>query len=153
MDKAITKSTIQNAQDYRENVVFAICLIFVSLFSYTAYSKLTAHQAFLNGLSHVELIGPYATYISWAVPVSEILTAVLLIIPKTNRQGLYAFLILMGTFTIYIISVLAWAKVLPCSCGGVIEKLTWSQHVWFNLVFIALGIYALWLIKKSKLKI
>src|SRR5258708_704187 len=106
MDRTITRYKILSPDAYREKIIFAICLICVFLFSYTAYSKITEHQAFINGLSHVSVIGPYSNYISWGVPMLEILTAILLIIPKTCKIGLFAFLILMGIFTIYILSVL-----------------------------------------------
>jgi hypothetical protein len=29
---------------------------------------------------------------------------------------------------------------LPCSCGGVIQQLSWKQHIVFNISFIVLGI-------------
>jgi hypothetical protein len=28
---------------------------------------------------------------------------------------------------------------LPCSCGGVIQQMTWQQHILFNVVFIILS--------------
>jgi hypothetical protein len=129
----------------KETISFTITLLCLFLFLYTGYSKIMEHARFMKGLSRVELIGSYALYISWIVPLTEILVAILMIIPKTQKVGLYAFLGLMILFTIYIISVLIWEVKLPCHCGGVIETLSWGQHVWFNLVFIGLACYALWL--------
>lgn len=56
---------------------------------------------------------------------------------------------LMTLFTGYILSMVLWAEKLPCHCGGAIEKLSWTQHIWFNLAFIALAAFALW-ISQSK---
>jgi len=131
----------------KEWLINGICLVCVFLFVYTAYSKLMDHDRFLHGLMNVHPISGFAVYLSWFVPISEIITAILLIIPETIRLGLYAFTALMVVFTGYIISMLLWAKNLPCHCGGVIEKLSWVQHVWFNLAFIAIAIFALWLSK------
>jgi len=39
---------------------------------------------------------------------------------------------------------------MPCGCGGVIEKMSWIQHLWFNLIFLALSIFALRLKVYSK---
>lgn len=136
-----------------ERLVFGISLTCIFLFVYTAYSKTIGHEQFLDGLKRVAGIGPYALYISWLVPAAEFIVAVLLVIPKTVKWGLYGFTGLMTVFTIYILGVLLWAKNLPCHCGGAIEKLSWAQHVWFNLAFIALAVCALWLSNpKTKLK-
>ncbi|RCH54676.1 hypothetical protein DJ568_12720 [Mucilaginibacter hurinus] len=121
----------------------------VFLFVYTAYAKISEHQRFLNGLTKVQLIRGYAEMLSVLVPGIEIIIAVLLIIPKTVKVGLMAFTGVMGAFTVYIISAMIWESHLPCSCGGAIEKLTWMQHIWFNLAFILLAIIALRLAKFS----
>jgi hypothetical protein len=138
----------------REAIVFGICLIAVFLFLYTASNKIIDHISFFKGLKKVEIIWPYALIVSWLVPISEIVVAIMLLFPKTMRVGLYCFLILMIVFTGYILSMLLWAEKLPCRCGGVIEKLTWVQHVWFNLTFIILAVLGLWLSNsKSRFKI
>ncbi|MBB3058280.1 hypothetical protein FHS11_004729 [Mucilaginibacter gotjawali] len=120
------------------------------LFLYTAHSKWTDHARFLKGLSRVSFIAGFALYISWLVPAAEVLISILLIIPQTYKWGLYGFTGLMTLFTGYIISMVLWAKKLPCHCGGAIEKLSWPQHIWFNLAFIAIAVFALWL-SKSKI--
>lgn len=119
------------------------------LFVYTALSKIEDHQRFLKGISRIELIGPYAVLISIAVPVIEIITGLLIFIPWTNKIGLKSFLAIMVVFTVYIFIAITWASNLPCHCGGVVESLTWTEHIWFNLGFITLALTALWLDKKS----
>jgi hypothetical protein len=95
----------------------------------------------------VHLISGLAVFISFAVPIAEIIVALLLLIPQTAKTGLYSFIAVMSTFTVYIISAMVWEKHLPCHCGGAIEKLSWGQHIWFNLAFITIAIIALHLIK------
>lgn len=152
MDSIITRKTrFQFSNKIRERIVFSICLICMFLFLYTACSKIRDHSRFLNGLHRVEFIGKFAGYIAWFVPVAEILVAVLLLIPKTCKWGLYAFAGLMTLFTNYILAMLLWAQKLPCHCGGAIEKLSWTEHVWFNLAFIAIAILAILLSKNKKL--
>jgi hypothetical protein len=148
MDSIISKKQrFQLTNKGKDRLILAICSLCIFLFLYTACAKLMDHGRFLNGLYHVEVIGRFAFYISWLVPLAEILIAILLIIPRTLKLGLYSFLGLMILFTVYILSVLLWASKLPCHCGGVIEKLSWTQHVWFNLTFIALAVCALRLLK------
>ena len=141
------KQRFQLTNKRKEQLTLTICLLCIFLFLYTACAKLMDHTRFLNGLYRVKAIRGFALYISWLVPLSEIVISVLLAIPQTVKWGLYSFLGLMILFTGYIISMLLWASKLPCHCGGAIEKLSWGQHVWFNLAFIALAIFALCLLK------
>lgn len=113
------------------------CCIF--LCAYTAHAKLEDHDRFYKGLLPVSHIGDHAQFISWSVPLTELLIALLMIVPRTQKLGLYLFTMMMGIFTLYIASMLFWATKLPCNCGGAIEKLSWHQHLWFNLGFIALA--------------
>lgn len=118
-------------------------IILASLFAYTAYEKIIDHERFMNGIARVEVIGKFAFFISSAVPITELVIAVLILIPKTARIGLWSFLVLMVIFTVYILIALIWASKLPCHCGGVIETLTWTEHLWFNIGFILLAIIAI----------
>ena len=139
----LPKAKFQLSNRFRDILIFLICLICFVLFLCTAYDKITDHQRFYKGLSRVAVIGGSALYISWLVPAAEALIAVLLIIPPTYKWGLCGFSSLMLLFTGYIASMVLWAKKLPCHCGGAIEKLSWTQHIWFNLGFIAIALCAL----------
>lgn len=134
----------------KEIIITFIRYLCIFLFVYTAYAKLADHERFYKGLTNVHLISGYALVITYAVPLAEILVSILLIIPKTIKVGLITFGIMMTAFTVYIISALIWEPKLPCHCGGAIEKLSWRQHIWFNLAFIILTIIALRLLNISK---
>lgn len=151
METAIsTRNKFQLSDTSKDSVIVAICWLCLALFIYTAYAKLIDHQRFLKGLIRVQMISKFAIVISYAVPVVEILVALLLLIPKTVKTGLYSFLTIMIVFTTYIISAMIWEPHLPCHCGGAIEKLSWGQHIWFNLAFIIIAAIALRLIKSNK---
>jgi uncharacterized membrane protein YphA (DoxX/SURF4 family) len=143
----INKTKFQISETAKERIGIAIRWLCMALFLYAAYAKITDHDRFLKGLTRVHLISGFAVFLSFAVPVVEIIVALLLLIPQTAKAGLYSFIAVMSSFTIYIVSAMIWEKKLPCHCGGAIEKLSWSQHIWFNLGFIAIAIFAVWLIK------
>lgn len=126
-------------------IVYTIGLICLFLFSISAYSKIVDHERFVSGLSTVKYIGQYASFISWAVPIAEIIVSLLLLIPQTTRLGLYGFTGLMMVFTLYIAIMINWADKIPCHCNLIVEKLSWVEHLWFNIGFIGLAIFALWL--------
>ena len=59
----------------------------------------------------------------------------------------------MTIFTLYIGYMVAFVPKLPCSCGGIIQKMSWNQHLIFNVGFILLGVYAIWLDRYNPYKI
>lgn len=148
---AITLNTsLQICEASKYRIIQGIRYLCLFLFVYTAYAKIVDHTRFQHGLTRVHLIHAYSGIISVSVPVVEIIVSLLLIFPKTAKVGFWMFIVTMAAFTIYIISAMIWEPKLPCHCGGAIEKLTWMQHVWFNLVFILLAAFALRLLKLSK---
>lgn len=131
----------------KDSIILIICLGGVFLFLTSAYTKIVDHERFILGLAKVTFVGSLATFVGWMVPISEIAIALLLIIPKTQRAGLYAFTGLMGVFTLYIVSMYFWAEKLPCQCNLIIERLGWGEHLVFNSACIALAVIALRLSK------
>jgi putative oxidoreductase len=82
----------------------------------------------------------------WAVPAAELLTAALIVYSGTRIAGLRISLGLLTCFTLYIgLVVTGIFGRIPCSCGGIMEGMTWGQHMAFNLFFIATTISALYL--------
>lgn len=128
---------------YRLLILLLFNIILASLFGYTAYEKIIDHERFMNGIAKVELIGKFALLISWAVPIVEALIAVLVLIPDTAKIGLWGFFGMMVIFSVYILIALIWASELPCQCGGVIETLTWTEHLWFNIGVLLLSLIAI----------
>jgi hypothetical protein len=127
-----------------------ISSLLIFLFVYTALSKLAGHNAFIASLKNSPLLNPFAQFLSWSIPVLELFIAALLVIPKTNRTALQLSSVLLLLFTIYIGYMLRYIPNLPCSCGGVISALTWSQHLAFNIVFLILSVIAFRLSKSIK---
>lgn len=128
---------------------FLICLCCLALFVVSAYDKIVDHERFVKGLVKVKYVGIYADFVSWSVPIAEILVSMLLLYPPMQKLGIYGFIGLMTVFTLYIGSMLLWAEGLPCYCNLVIEKLSFGQHLAFNMFFIGLALFALWLVKNK----
>ncbi|RZJ84700.1 MAG: hypothetical protein EOO20_20930 [Chryseobacterium sp.] len=129
------------------NKALAVDLVsyaFVLLFVYTAASKFLTLSTFQNVLRHYPLLNGYTVFTSYAVPIAELIVALLLIVPRTKLIGLYGSLGLMSIFLIYILFMLfTLGPNLPCSCGGIIAKLSWKQHIWFNSVLILMAFFAI----------
>jgi uncharacterized membrane protein YphA (DoxX/SURF4 family) len=129
----------------RNVVVEVICLLYILLFVYAAVNKLLDFENFSVQLGQSPILGSYSEFIVWLVPLSEIIVAVLLSFSKLRRIGLLFSYTLMVMFTTYIYIILNYSSFVPCSCGGVLEKMSWSQHLIFNVVFIILALVGIYL--------
>ena len=129
-----------------------ICSLFIFLFFYTALSKFQEFNAFKIVLAKSPLIGSKNAIIAWALPVIELSVALLLLIPRTKRLGIFVSFILMSLFTIYVGYMILFAPHLPCSCGGVIRQMSWKQHLLFNIFFTGLALWGVRLFKKENLE-
>ena len=124
----------------KRTIVDIIAYLYVLLFLYAATSKLIGYDKSLLQMSKSPIITDYAHILVWIVPTLEIIISILLLINRTVLLGLFAALGLMCLFTAYIIAILNFTDIIPCSCGGVLEKMNWDQHLIFNLAFLALAI-------------
>jgi uncharacterized membrane protein YphA (DoxX/SURF4 family) len=139
-------------QKYRELSKNIISLLFIVLFVYTAMSKLLDFETFQIQLAQSPLLSAYAGIIAWLVPGVEIIIALLLVFERFRILALYAAFTLMVMFTAYIYIILNFSDFVPCSCGGVLEDLSWTQHFIFNAVFILLAATAIFFSEKPNKK-
>jgi hypothetical protein len=108
------------------------------LFLYTAVNKLLDYEHFKSVMIMSPLLHPFAGTIAWVLPIGEIGIVLLLLFPKTKLNGLYTAFVAIVIFTLYIIYMIIFTPRLPCSCGGVLKSLTWTQHIYFNLFLLLL---------------
>lgn len=134
----------------KPNAAFFISLLLIFLFAYTASSKLIDSKAFATVLEQVPFIGWGAGVIAILLPLAELLIVLLLLFERTRLRGLYASLVLLSLFTVYLMYMVTFVPHLPCSCGGVIGKMSWRQHIVFNMMFVALTIISIRNIRKRK---
>jgi uncharacterized membrane protein YphA (DoxX/SURF4 family) len=113
--------------------------LFILLFVYASSSKLLDFQRFRVQLNKSPLLAPFVGWVIWLVPATEILIVVLLMIKRFQLTALYAAFSLMVMFTAYIITILNFSEYIPCSCGGILQNMSWRQHLVFNLAFVGLG--------------
>jgi putative oxidoreductase len=132
----------------RNKIVEVISALFILLFVYTATSKLIWVEDLKSILVKYPLIGNFSNLVAWSLPIVELFVALSLFIPATRLKGLFASLILMSGFTLYLIYMLLFTPSLPCTCGGMLQKLSWPQHLVLNVIYIILSLVAIRLMKK-----
>lgn len=116
-----------------------VSYFFILLFCYAAISKALDFENFQVQIGQSPLLSAYAGFVSFAVIALEVIIVLLLIFPRSNLLGLYASTGLMSAFTIYIFLILNYSEFVPCSCGGILEKMGWIEHLIFNILCVIMG--------------
>ncbi|TDO96080.1 DoxX family protein [Flavobacterium sp. 245] len=127
----------------RNSIIEIISLLYVLLFVYATVAKILDFENFQIQLGQSPLLSVHAWWISWSVPAIEIVISILLCIPKCRKIGLFAALTMMVMFTAYIFIILNFSSFIPCSCGGILEKMGWNTHLAFNLIFVVFAVLAI----------
>jgi uncharacterized membrane protein YphA (DoxX/SURF4 family) len=123
----------------KKTAVEIISLLFIFLFTYAAFSKFHDFGKFSTQLGQSPLLTNIAAPVSWFIPAFELVIAAALAIPKYRLLALYVSFTLMSLFTFYIIAITRFSDYVPCSCGGILQQMTWDQHLIFNIGFVLLA--------------
>ena len=125
----------------RQVLLECISALLILLFLYASVSKFLDFKTFIKEMNNQPLPNSWTPFLVYFIPCSEIFLSVALIFERTRLLGLYGSLVLMGLFTIYATLILVHVfSYVPCSCGGVIKRLTWRQHLILNLFFVTLSV-------------
>lgn len=127
----------------RELIIEIISALFVVLFVYAAATKLMDYDKFRLQIGQSPVLTAFAGTVVWLVPAIEVGIAMLLMTKRFRLAGLYASFSLMVMFTAYIVVITRFSEYTPCSCGGVLEKLSWDEHLVFNAGFVLLASMAI----------
>ncbi|WP_414672836.1 MauE/DoxX family redox-associated membrane protein [Lacibacter sp.] len=117
--------------------------LLILLYCYTAISKLINYEVFKAHLRRSPLIDQGADTIAWLLPATELIVVLLLFFELTRKAGLYASLLLLVLFTLYLLYMVLFVADLPCSCGGVLNKMSWKEHLFFNAGFFVINLIAI----------
>ena len=118
--------------------------ILILLWTYTGFDKLIRWKASRNAFHNQTFPGELAEVLTYAVPIVELLIALLLLFSVTRWWGYLGSALLLTVFITYVglIWVGAFPRV-PCNCAGILESLGWAEHFWLNLGFIGIAVWGL----------
>jgi hypothetical protein len=134
-DSNIVRKLIKN----RKLFVEIASSLLILLFLYTAINKTLDISSTESVLKKTPWFLNFASETAYGVIGMEYVAALFLFIPRTRRVGFFISLALMTAFIAYIIYMKIFIPDLPCSCGGVISTLTWTQHLLLNIFFALLA--------------
>lgn len=135
----------------RENIQWVVIRVLILLFLYSAIAKLLDYETSASELAKSPFLHSWANKLAWAVPLTELAVAIMLLIKKTRSAALHAYFFIMVAFTAYVYLMMKKAYYLPCACGGLLEsELSWPGHLLLNGVFTLMAIASILLEGKYK---
>ncbi|SFT42248.1 DoxX protein [Algoriphagus locisalis] len=125
----------------------------ILLWTYTGLDKLIRWEASRNAFRNQTFPIELAEVLAYAVPVVELLIALLLLFSVTRWWGYLGSVLLLTVFTTYVglIWVGAFPRV-PCNCAGILESLGWMEHFVLNMICIVIAVLGIRLEELIRLK-
>ncbi len=128
----------------------AVTAIFIILWIYTGISKLIDWRSVSLQMMTNPIFKGMPKLATFGGPVLELCLAILLVFKRTRLLGFYLSFVLMSFFTFYVSYLMIYLPTLPCSCGGVISSLNWTQHLVMNILLTIISVSAIILYRKRK---
>ncbi|MBN3582514.1 DoxX family membrane protein [Algoriphagus aestuarii] len=118
--------------------------LLILLWTYTGLDKLIRFEESRKAFHNQTFPGELAEVLAYAVPIIELLIALLLLFSVTRWWGYLGSILLLTVFTTYVglIWVGAFPRV-PCNCAGILESLGWMEHFVLNLGFIGVAVWGM----------
>lgn len=128
----------------KDVTLLLINTLLIALFSYAAFSKLMDYERAQLQMRGQVFTRAIADILTWAIPTLELILVAILLFFKTKSWPYWTSFILLCLFTLYIATIMTgYFGVIPCSCGGILEKMSYKSHIVFNLFFILVSGYGI----------
>ncbi|WCT14429.1 MauE/DoxX family redox-associated membrane protein [Mucilaginibacter jinjuensis] len=116
----------------------------IALFTYAAISKLSDINAFRTQLYRQPFAHLLAGILVYGLPATELLAVSLMLFSRTRLAGLLLSAGMLIVFSVYIaLGLLHFWRKIPCSCGGILNHMSWQTHLIFNLAFLLASLAAI----------
>ncbi len=118
-----------------------ISSLLAAMFFYASFSKLSNYEKAEKDMKNQIFPQPIAEVLAWLIPLIEIILVFALLFPQTQKKALWSSMILLVAFTAYMALVMSgiFGRI-PCSCGGILQRMSYEAHLIFNLFFICLSL-------------
>ncbi|WPV64864.1 MauE/DoxX family redox-associated membrane protein [Chitinophaga sp. LS1] len=137
----------------KEYAVITIVSLLGLLFMYAAVVKAMDYGLFLADMSKSPLLVKYdKQLLGPGVLGIEFLIVALLSFAATRKSGLFLSFFAMLLFTLYLSTLYFFYTNIPCSCGGILGKMSYPAHIAFNAGFTLLAATGVLLYKTNNAK-
>ncbi len=116
----------------------------ISVFIYAAVTKIIAPFEFQVKLLKSSYLPVAAVpVISWILPLGEGTAVALMLFKESARLGWMLIYTLMIFFNGHLLILHEIAPAAPCSCGGLLESISLTEHLIMNLLITIFAAYKL----------
>lgn len=138
-----------------KKISVATALILMTVFGYAAIVKGINIKLFQSQMLQSPLLPEsLVPFLSYFVPIIEIIVALLLTIERTRLWGLLLAYGIMLTFSGYlIILVTIYKNNMPCACGGILGQMGYLPHIIFNIALTIFLLIAICTYKGSSIEL
>lgn len=137
----------------KEHIVITIVALTGLLFMYAAVVKAMDYGLFIDDMSKSPLLIKYdKQLLGPGVLGVEFLIVALLSFTTTRKSGLFLSFFTMLLFTLYLSTLYFFYTNIPCSCGGILGKMSYPTHIAFNAGFTLLAATGVLLYKTNNAK-
>lgn len=128
---------------YKTTVIAFVILINFVVYFYSGVDKLIHFNEFVLNFSK----SPFApsdliNELSFCVVGIELGICFLCFFNKFQKLACLLFMIMSYVFSGYVLLMITYSPYLPCSCGGLIDFLTWNEHLALNISLTTISGYA-----------
>jgi hypothetical protein len=120
-------------------ILEVITALLTVLFLYAASTQLISYNTFYGQLNRFFSNNLLTGFISVALPVLQVLLAILLWRPATRLLALGCTLAAVSLFTVYLIMMLPSAYRSSCRCGELLPMATLEVNIIINLFIVVLS--------------
>jgi Methylamine utilisation protein MauE len=124
-------------QKYKNRYIAISSIFLIILMAYAAVVKGADIGLFQKQIMESPLIPLSITrLVSFIIPASELLGALLLLYQPTRFWGFLLSYFLMLIFSVYLVTLVKlFGANLPCACGGILGQMGYTTHIVFNIFF------------------
>lgn len=127
----------------------SLLLVIITFLGYTLVNKLMNIDAFIINIAKAGMFrGCLVNFAVFYALSSEILCIIFLIFKE--RIGICISLLVILSYTIYIVILKTCGKYEVCGCGGILNGLPFHWHFFINISLISVLLYLFYYEKKFK---
>lgn len=132
-----------------KTVVTIASFILIITWIYTGLDKALAFEESWKALHNQTFPAWLATTLAYILPIVEVGLALFLFFSKTRWWGFLGSALLLAVFITYVglIWVGAFPRV-PCNCAGILNSVSWLEHLLINSALLLLSIFGTAYLKK-----
>jgi uncharacterized membrane protein YphA (DoxX/SURF4 family) len=126
-----------------------ICFVLVLNYFYEGVQKLAYLDVYGFWITHAPVIRKFGSILKYAIPISEIVIAVLLLMPKFRKAAFIASIFMQIGFILWVMSVYLFTGYLFWPYHALWDNPTWMQKMVYGLMLAWMALTGI-LLSRSK---